>query len=179
MNRQCQFRLQDGYTPCPADRRAGSVEVAPGKRLHACQAHLAMKKTQGSPVFPSDSSHEILESNQFVGKAKTLEYWERHQASTIFAGPGNSYIVSSLGTLPGDVHLHQGWTIMSPAELRNDPHGEQCSNCGRSLTQEAVRLAVKDAGMAQKDLTFCCASYDAAGRCTGEHTDEDMAYWYS
>lgn len=56
MNRHCQFRLRDGYTPCPAERRAGRVEVAPGKRLPACRAHLVMKETQGFPVFFSDKS---------------------------------------------------------------------------------------------------------------------------
>ena len=64
---------------------------------------------------------------------------------------------------------------------------QTCSNCGGSLTDENIRLALDDAGedigiLTHEDFdrySFCCPTYSDEGGCLGySREDQDKpAYW--
>lgn len=54
-----------------------------------------------------------------------------------------------------------------------------CNNCGQTLTDENVRLAIEDALMLEEELSFCCPSYDWHEGCKGYSIEDQKkpAYW--
>lgn len=57
---------------------------------------------------------------------------------------------------------------------------EKCSNCGGSLTEQQVELALNDIGgdIRRKEVAFCCSTYTDKGGCQG-NDESEMAYWYT
>lgn len=62
---------------------------------------------------------------------------------------------------------------------------EECSNCGRSLTEEQIRLALEDAGEVTGEeseldhYSFCCPNYSDESGCPDySNADRSLpAYW--